>query len=233
MSAHLFADQPDLLCDGCSRCCRSASPSTWSTARSPARPRTSCSAASTRPRTLVEEYRTLLFADLRARRAADRRPAEAEGGRRHADPATVEPIAERLPAAAPTPTCSPSPTTAGRCCRSRAAREVPRQRSSTRRGTSARPGRRRARSGREARRLLLIVIRADPHRYAGSPTCSAPLILGVSLDDQQARAVQELTNSEIAFGVERRHSGVDAAATTWPALAHVLEKPGVVHAHRR
>ena len=60
----------------------------------------------------------------------------------------------------------------------------------------------------------------------GQPDVLGTLILGASLDNRQATRFKNLTNSEIAFGV----NGVIKAATlpeaTWPALATLLGSPG-------
>jgi signal transduction histidine kinase len=52
------------------------------------------------------------------------------------------------------------------------------------------------------------------------------LILGASLDTKQAQHFKELTNSEIAFGVNGSIRAATLPEDTWPALARLLAQPG-------
>ena len=78
----------------------------------------------------------------------------------------------------------------------------------------------------EARGILLIKsvpIWIDKRQ----PDVLGTLILGASLDDAQARRFKELTNSEIAFGVNGIIKVATLPESTWPALATLLGHPGV------
>lgn len=59
------------------------------------------------------------------------------------------------------------------------------------------------------------------------PDVLGTLILGASLDVRQARRFRELTNSEIAFGVNGVIKAASLPEATWPALAPLLGRPGV------
>jgi len=77
----------------------------------------------------------------------------------------------------------------------------------------------------EQRGILLIKsvpIWIDPQQ----PDVLGTLILGASLDNEQATRFKTLTNSEIAFGVNGRILASTLPEDTWPALAPLLNKPG-------
>ena len=59
------------------------------------------------------------------------------------------------------------------------------------------------------------------------PDVLGTLILGASLDSSQAKRFKELTNSEIAFGVNGVIKAASLPEATWPALAPLLGSPGV------
>jgi signal transduction histidine kinase/uncharacterized membrane-anchored protein YhcB (DUF1043 family) len=59
------------------------------------------------------------------------------------------------------------------------------------------------------------------------PDVLGTLILGASLDFAQASRFKELTNSEIAFGVNGIIKVATVPESTWPALATLLGHPGV------
>jgi signal transduction histidine kinase len=58
------------------------------------------------------------------------------------------------------------------------------------------------------------------------PDVLGTLILGASLDIKQATRFRELTNSEIAFGVNGRINVATLPESAWPALAPLLATPG-------
>src|SRR5262249_43722343 len=77
----------------------------------------------------------------------------------------------------------------------------------------------------EQRGILLIKsvpIWIDPQQ----PDVLGTLILGASLDNEQATRFKTLTNSEIAFGVNGRILASTLPQDTWPALASLLNQPG-------
>jgi signal transduction histidine kinase len=59
------------------------------------------------------------------------------------------------------------------------------------------------------------------------PDVLGTLALGLSLDNRQAARFKELTNSEIAFGVNGAIRAATLPPDTWPALASLLGRPGV------
>jgi signal transduction histidine kinase len=59
------------------------------------------------------------------------------------------------------------------------------------------------------------------------PDVLGTLILGASLDIRQAKRFKELTNTEIAFGLNGVIKAATLPETTWPALASLLGRPGV------
>src|SRR5262249_47032233 len=67
-----------------------------------------------------------------------------------------------------------------------------------------------------------VPIWIDPQQ----PEVLGTLILGASLDNEQAARFKKLTNSEIAFGVNGRILASTLPEDTWPALAPLLNKPG-------
>lgn len=58
------------------------------------------------------------------------------------------------------------------------------------------------------------------------PDVLGTLALGLSLDNRQAARFKELTNSEIAFGVNGAIRAATLPAETWPALATLLDRSG-------
>jgi signal transduction histidine kinase len=77
----------------------------------------------------------------------------------------------------------------------------------------------------EAHGILLIKsvpIWIDPRQ----PDLLGTLILGASLDDRQAVRFKNLTNSEIAFGMNGEIKAATLPRGTWPALASLLSTPG-------
>jgi signal transduction histidine kinase len=67
-----------------------------------------------------------------------------------------------------------------------------------------------------------VPIWIDPQQ----PDVLGTLILGASLDNEQAARFKTLTNSEIAFGVNGRILASTLPEDTWPALASLLNQPG-------
>jgi signal transduction histidine kinase len=61
----------------------------------------------------------------------------------------------------------------------------------------------------------------------GQPDVLGTLILGARFDDRQASSFKTLTNSEIAFGVNGAVKAATLPQETWPALASLLDRPGV------
>jgi signal transduction histidine kinase len=59
------------------------------------------------------------------------------------------------------------------------------------------------------------------------PDVLGTLILGATLDGARAAAFKNLTNSEIAFGVNGTIKAATLPENTWPALAFLLERTGV------
>ena len=77
----------------------------------------------------------------------------------------------------------------------------------------------------EGHGILLIKsvpIWIDPRQ----PDLLGTLILGASLDNRQATRFRELTNSEIAFGMNGEIKAATLPKNTWPALAALLATPG-------
>jgi signal transduction histidine kinase len=77
----------------------------------------------------------------------------------------------------------------------------------------------------EAHGILLIKavpIWIDPRQ----PDLLGTLILGASLDNRQAERFGNLTNSEIAFGMNGEIKAATLPQRNWPALASLLSNPG-------
>jgi signal transduction histidine kinase len=77
----------------------------------------------------------------------------------------------------------------------------------------------------EGHGILLIKsvpIWIDPRQ----PDLLGTLILGASLDYRQANSFKNLTNSEIAFGINGEIKAATLPQHTWPALASLLSNPG-------
>jgi len=68
-----------------------------------------------------------------------------------------------------------------------------------------------------------VPIWIDPRQ----PDLLGTLILGSSLDNRQATRFREITNSEIAFGINGEIKAATLPQDTWPALASLLSTPGV------
>jgi signal transduction histidine kinase/uncharacterized membrane-anchored protein YhcB (DUF1043 family) len=74
----------------------------------------------------------------------------------------------------------------------------------------------------------ILLIKSVPiwTETGGSRDVLGTLFLGASFDDKQASRFKDLTNSEIAFGVNGVIKAATLPETTWPALASLLGRPG-------
>jgi signal transduction histidine kinase len=59
------------------------------------------------------------------------------------------------------------------------------------------------------------------------PDVLGTLILGATLDNRQANRFKGMTNSDMAFGMDGRILAATLPKETWPALATLLDKPGL------
>ena len=73
----------------------------------------------------------------------------------------------------------------------------------------------------------ILLVKSVPILVGRSqPDVLGTLILGVSLDDRQAQRFKQLTNSEIAFGVNGTILAATLPRASWPALGGLLARPG-------
>lgn len=175
--------------------------------------------------TLVEEYRKVLFENFSrdARLIADLPVLKAAVDTR--DPATLEPIARKYQNQLANAELFAIADNRGRVLARLGTSDVP----DAALAAAATIGRTQA-AEREAfwpePRGILLIKSVPIWIDEGQPDVLGTLILGASLDYRQATRFKNLTNSEIAFGV----NGVIKAATlpeaTWPALATLLATPG-------
>ena len=175
--------------------------------------------------TLVEEYRKVLFENFSrdARLIADLPVLKAAVDTR--DPATLEPIARKYQNQLANAELFAIADNRGRVLARLGTSDVPDEALAA----AATIGRTQA-AEREAfwpePRGILLIKSVPIWIDEGQPDVLGTLILGASLDYRQATRFKNLTNSEIAFGV----NGVIKAATlpeaTWPTLATLLATPG-------
>ena len=175
--------------------------------------------------TLVEEYRKLLFDNFGrdARLIADLPVLKAALDTR--DPATLEPIARKYQSQLANAELFAIADDRGRVLARLGTSEVPDEALAAAATIGRTQAVERETFWPEPHGILLI--KSVPIWIdEGQPDVLGTLILGASLDYAQATRFKNLTNSEIAFGV----NGVITAATlpeaTWPALASLLRSPG-------
>ena len=72
----------------------------------------------------------------------------------------------------------------------------------------------------------ILLIRSVPI-LTSPPDVLGTLILGTKLDDAQAQRFKNLTDSDIAFGMDGRIQAATLPREMWPALATLLAHPGV------
>lgn len=175
---------------------------------------------------LVDEYRKFSFETfgLNGRLIADLPKLKAAVDTH--DPATVEPIAREYQSLLPNAQLFAIADNRGRVLSRLGTSDVPDEALAAAATIGRTGATERDAFWPEARGILLIKsvpIWIDPRQ----PDVLGTLILGASLDYGQASRFKNLTNSEIAFGV----NGVIKVATlpeaTWPALAPLLARPGV------
>jgi signal transduction histidine kinase len=176
--------------------------------------------------TLVEQYRQFSFETFgrEARLIADLPVLKAalDTG----DPATLEPIAREYRNLLPTADLFAIADKAGKVLVRLGTSDVPDEAlaaaATTGRTTVA------ERDAFWPERNGILLIKSVPIWIdKGQPDVLGTLILGLSLDNRQTTRFQELTNSEIAFGV---NGGIRAATLppeTWADLAGLLARPGV------
>ena len=223
----LVAHQPDLLRDGAAR---RAVDGRRDLHRQPrrdaARPSASCSAASTKRRrwsssTASSQFETFgrearLIADLPVLKAA----VDTQ------DPATVEPIARSTRASSPTPISSPIADNRGRVL----ARLGTERRA--RRGAGRRGDHRPDRAAAERDAFWPRAARHPADQVGPDLDRQAPARRARHADPRreprlaQANRFKELTNSEIAFGVNGIDQGGDAARSDVAGAGPLLATPG-------
>jgi signal transduction histidine kinase len=176
--------------------------------------------------TLVEEYRTLLFEnvgrDARLLAEAPFLKAAVDTG----DPATVQPIALEYQRELPNAQLFAIADNRGRVLARLGTSDVPDEALAAAATIGRTGAAEREAFWPEAHGILLIKsvpISVDKRQ----PDVLGTLILGVSLDYGQASKFKNLTNSEIAFGVNGTIKAATLPESTWPTLAPLLARPGV------
>jgi signal transduction histidine kinase len=176
--------------------------------------------------TLVEQYRKLLFESVgRDARLVAEVPvlkAAVDTG----DPATVGPIALEYQTLVPNAQLFAIADNEGRVLARLGSSDVPDEALAAA-ATIGRAGAAEHEAFWPETRGILLIKSVPISVDKRQPDVLGTLILGVSLDYAQASQFKNLTNSEIAFGVNGAIKAATLSESTWPALAPLLARPGV------